>query len=165
MNDLIAIFIRNFPAISTLFALLLSFIVILRKKNRSTSDVFLGYLFFFSIGLTGLWGFVFHAFFPVMSARFIGWANSPFQFEVAVANLGMGVVGIFGLRATKSYRIAGTLLTTCFLWGAAYGHIVQMLKAHNFSPGNAGLIFYNDLILPLLLIIFILQFREKSKQS
>lgn len=59
-----------------------------------------------------------------MAAKFIGWANSPFQFEVAVANLGMGLVGIFGLHASKPYRVVGTIYTTCFLWGAAYGHVV-----------------------------------------
>jgi hypothetical protein len=147
----------------TLFALLLGLIAIRKKRNHSAPDILLGYLFFLAVGLAGIWGFIFHAFFPEMSAKFIGWANSPFQFEVAVANLGMGLVGIFGLRAKKSYRIAGTLLTTCFLWGAAYGHVVQMSKMHNFAPGNAGPIFYNDIIMPLLLIIFLLLWRERGK--
>jgi len=98
--------ISNFPFIMTILALLFGFISISRKSGRSVSDTFLGYLFFFALGLPGIWGFIFHAFFPVLSAEFIGWQNSPFQFEVAVANLGMGVVGLFGLRATKSYRIA-----------------------------------------------------------
>ena len=160
MGALIGIFLSDFPVIMTVFALLLGLINIYSKSNRSSSDVFLGYLFFFAVGLTGLWGFIFHAFFPALAAQFIGWANSPFQFEVAVANLGLGVVGLFGLKASKSYRIAGTLFTTCFLWGAAYGHIVQMLKVDNFASGNAGLIFYNDLILPLLLIIFLMQCRD-----
>ena len=157
MNGIISLVISNFPIIMTLFALFLGVASTGKKNHRSASDVFLGYLFFFSVGLTGLWGFVFHAFFPEMAAQFIGWPNSPFQFEVAVANLGLGLVGIFGLRATKPYRIAGTLFTTCFLWGAACGHVVQMLQMGNFAPGNAGLIFYNDLFVPLLLIIFLWQ--------
>ena len=163
MNSVIAIFIGNFPIIMTIFSVLLGVIVGCRKNNRSKSDIFLGYLFFFAVGLVGIWGFIFHAFYPEMAAKLIGWANSPFQFEVAVANLGMGLVGIFGLHAKKSYRIAGTLLTTCFLWGAAYGHIVQMIKLNNFAPGNAGTIFYNDMILPLLLIIFLLLCRERGR--
>src|SRR3990167_8369748 len=106
MDALIGIFLSDFPVIMTVLALLLGLIRICNKGNRSSSDIFLGYLFFFAVGLTGLWGFIFHAFFPVLAAQFIGWANSPFQFEVAVANLGLGVVGLFGLCATKSYRIA-----------------------------------------------------------
>ncbi len=162
MALLISFVLKNFAFVMTIFALLLGLVRIAESKDRSKSDIFLGYLFFFAVGLSGIWGFIFHAFFPDMAATFIGWQNSPFQFEVAVANLGMGVVGIFGLSATKPYRIAGMLFTACFLWGAAFGHVVQMLKSSNFAPGNAGLIFYNDLLLPVLLIAFLLQNRDKS---
>src|SRR3990167_1409974 len=162
MSELIKIFLGDFPAIMTLLAILLGLLSCCRKSSKSKSDIFLGYLFFFALGLSGLWGFIYHAFFPAIAAKFIGWKNSPFQFEVAMANLGVGVVGIFGLRAKKSYRIAGTLFTLCLFWGAAYGHIVQMLTAHNFAPENAGLIFYNDLIMPLLLVIFLLNWRENT---
>lgn len=162
MDEVISGFIGQFPFMMTIFSLILGVLGSFKKKS-SRLDLTLGYLFFFAVGLSGIWGFIFHAFFPEMAARLIGWTTSPFQFEVAVANLGMGLVGLFGLRATGSYRIAGTLFTTCFLWGAAYGHIVQMIKADNFAPGNAGLIFYNDIILPLLLIvIMLLQKRQSS---
>ena len=119
MSQFIGFVIGNFPFVMTVLALVLGFIGLSQKRKRSGSDIFLGLLFFFAVGLSGLWGFIFHVFFPKMAAEFIGWQTSPFQFEVAVANLGMGVVGVFGLRATKSYRIAGTIFTTCFLWGAA----------------------------------------------
>jgi hypothetical protein len=161
MAAIIQFIIAQFPIVMTAFALFISIIHVFNRKNRAISDIFLSYLFFFAVGLVGIWGFVFHAFFPTMAAEFIGWANSPFQFEVAVANLGMGVVGIFGLRATKSYRIAGAIFTTCFLWGAAYGHVVQIIQTHNFAPGNAGFIFYNDMLLPLLLIIFLIANKNK----
>lgn len=163
MKNVIAIFFSQFPIIMTAFALCFGVIDVLRKTNRSSADIFLGYLFFFAVGLSGLWGFILHAFFPEMAAKFIGWANSPFQFEVAVANLGMGLVGVFGLHASKPYRIAGTIFATCFLWGAAYGHIVQMVKTNNFAPGNAGAIFYNDLFLPLFLILFVLSCRSPKQ--
>lgn len=165
MYQAIAIFIEEFPFIMTVFAFLLGLITIMVKSNRSKPDIFLSYLFFFAVGLTGLWGFVFHAFFPAVAAKFIGWQTSPFQFEVAVANLGVGVVGLFGVKATKSYRIAGTLFVMCLFWGAAYGHVVQMLKTANFAPGNAGLIFYNDLLMPLLLIIFLLAQRREHRTT
>jgi hypothetical protein len=163
VGQIIAFILGQFAFVMTVVALVCGFVAISKGSNRSKSDVFLGYLFFFAVGLSGLWGFIFHAFFPVMAAQFIGWQNSPFQFEVAVANLGMGVVGVFGLHASKSYRIAGTIFVACLLWGAAYGHVVQMIKASNFAPGNAGLIFYNDLILPFILIIFLLMQTKRKK--
>ena len=155
IRNCVTLFFEQFPVCMTIFALILGLLFSFFRKERSISDIFLGKLFFFAVGLTGIWGFVMHAFFPEMAAKFIGWATSPFQFEVAVANLGMGVAGIFGSRATKPYRIATAIFTTCFLWGAAYGHVIQMADMHNFAPGNAGSIFYNDTFLPLLLIIFL----------
>jgi hypothetical protein len=36
--------------------------------------------------------------------------------------------------------------------GAALGHIRSMVRDRNFAPGNAGYIFWYDIIAPLLLI-------------
>jgi hypothetical protein len=36
-----------------------------------------------------------------------------------------------------------------FTLGAATGHAHQMVTTHNFAPGNAGLIFYADIFVPL----------------
>lgn len=157
MGMLIAFVLGNFPAVMTLIALVMGLIHCCACRDRSVCDVFLGYLFFFAMGLTGVWGFIYHVFFPEIAAHYIGWANSPFQFEVGMANLGMGLVGLFGLKASRSYRIAGALFFSCFLWGAAYGHIIQMIQTHNFAPGNAGLIFYYDLLAPLLINCFLLK--------
>lgn len=162
MANLIAVFLGDFPAIMTLLALICGIIHSSGKNLPDKANIYLGYLFFFAMGFSGLWGFVYHAFFPAIAAQYIGWATSPFQFEVAMANLGVGVVGLLGLRAQQSYRIAGTLFVVCLFWGAAYGHIVQMIKANNFAPGNAGFIFYNDLVMPLLLVIFLLLARKRT---
>jgi hypothetical protein len=35
------------------------------------------------------------------------------------------------------------------MFGAAAGHVYQMITAHNFAPGNAGIIFWSDILLPL----------------
>ena len=37
-----------------------------------------------------------------------------------------------------------------FLLGAAGGHLYQMIAAGNFAPGNAGVIFYTDILIPLI---------------
>ncbi len=36
-----------------------------------------------------------------------------------------------------------------FTLGAAAGHVNQMVTAHNFAPGNAGIIFWTDIFIPL----------------
>jgi hypothetical protein len=163
MSVVIAFVLSQFPILMTALAMLLGFIHWGSQRYKQAPTIFLGYLLFFAVGLAGLWGFIYHAFFPEMTARFIGWANSPFQFEVAMANLGLGVVGIFGFRASHGYRVGATLFTLCFLWGAAYGHIHQMLLTHNFASGNAGSIFYNDLLLPLLLVLFLINDKKDRR--
>jgi hypothetical protein len=37
-----------------------------------------------------------------------------------------------------------------FLLGAAGGHIYQIAKTSNFAPGNAGIILYTDILIPLI---------------
>lgn len=33
--------------------------------------------------------------------------------------------------------------------GAAVGHALDMVRSHNFAPGNAGVIFWTDILLPV----------------
>jgi len=115
------------------------------------------------VGLGGLYNFVFHVFFGELTASYIGWSQSPFQLEVGVANLGLGVVGVVGFfqRHQSRYWLAATLMTACFLWGAAAGHIYQMFTADNFAPGNAGFIFYLDLAVPAALVLLLIAYCRK----
>jgi hypothetical protein len=47
------------------------------------------------------------------------------------------------------FSLAAIVGPGLFTLGAAAGHIYQMLTEHNFAPGNAGIIFYMDIIIPL----------------
>ena len=91
----------------------------------------------------------FHAFFGGLAARFIGWADSPFQFEVATASLGFAAVGFLAAWRSFDLRLAAVVGPALFTLGAAAGHVYQMVTANNFAPGNAGLIFYADIFVPL----------------
>jgi hypothetical protein len=96
-----------------------------------------------------LYNFVMHVFFSETAAAFIGWQTSPFQKEVGFASLGYSAVAFLAIRGGAGLRLAAILGPGCFLWGAAAGHAVQMVEAHNYAPGNAGIIFYSDILLPL----------------
>jgi hypothetical protein len=39
--------------------------------------------------------------------------------------------------------------------GAAGGHIHQMIVAHNFSPGNVGLVLPIDILMPIVGFVFL----------
>ncbi len=114
------------------------------------AEELLAYFVLFSIGFSYLYNFVVHAFFGEMVAHFIGWANSPFQLEVAFASLGFAAVGFFAFRNTLGVRFAAVLGPAMFLWGAAGGHVYQMVTADNFAPGNAGSVFYTDILIPVI---------------
>jgi hypothetical protein len=88
--------------------------------------------------------------FGVFTARFIGWEDSPFQAEVGFASLGFAAIGFLAFRGSRDMRLAAVLGPALFLWGAAAGHVYQMITAHNFEPGNAGTIFFTDILLPII---------------
>ena len=114
------------------------------------AEELLAYFVLFSIGIGYLYNFVMHAFFGEMVAHFIGWADSPFQLEVAYASLGFAAVGFFAFKNSLSVRFAAILGPSLFLWGAAGGHIYQMITADNVAPGNAGSVLYTDILLPVI---------------
>lgn len=53
------------------------------------------------------------------------------------------------IAATISFCLHNFTLTF-FTLGAAVGHIREMITAHNFAPGNAGVIFWTDILIPLI---------------
>ena len=66
------------------------------------------------------------------------------------ASLGFAVVGLLAFRGSFDLRLAAVVGPALFLLGAAGGHLYQMIKAGNFAPGNAGVIFYTDILIPLI---------------
>jgi hypothetical protein len=110
----------------------------------------LSYFILCSIALSNLYNFGAHVFFGEEVARFIGWADSPFQREVGFASLGFAVVGFLAFRGSFDVRVAAIVGPACFLLGAAGGHILEILRTGNLAPGNAGVILYTDIALPLV---------------
>ena len=131
------------------------------KPTNHSSERILSYFIFFNIGLNNLYNFVMHVFYGDMAAKFIGWEQSPFQLEVGFASLGFAVVGLMCIFVKNlGFRTATVLCPTFFLWGAAARHNYQMITKDNFSPGNAGIIFWTDIFLPIIgLVLLIIQWR------
>jgi Family of unknown function (DUF6790) len=124
-------------------------------RTGEVSEAFLSYYLLFAIGINNLINFVFHVFFGDEAAKFIGWENSPFQAEVGFASLGVGIAGIIAFRASLPFRFATLIPPAAFSWGAAVGHVYQMIVAHNFSPGNVGLVLPIDIIMPFFGFAFL----------
>jgi hypothetical protein len=118
-------------------------------------EALFSYFLLFSIAIANFYNFVLHVFFGKMTAAFIGWEDSLFQLEVGFASLGFAAVGLLAFKGSFDMRLAAVVGPACFLWGAAAGHVYQMIAAHNFAPGNAGAIFYSDMLVPLLGFLFL----------
>ena len=76
--------------------------LLLFAKDRAPSNIdriYLVCLLPISVGFGGLMAFLGHALRADEIARSIGWpTGNPFQFEVAVANLAFGVLGLLSLK-------------------------------------------------------------------
>jgi hypothetical protein len=141
-----------FAGIAIIGALLQLF---LSKKQRSLLRVFKIFLLWFlaANGLMAILSFLAHVFFGPQTASLIGWPpNNPFQFEVGIANLGVGLLGVLCIWREDDFWLATIIMMTVFGWGAAVGHIIQIVNFKNFAPGNAGAVLYADIITPLILI-------------
>ena len=110
--------------------------------------------------LVGVQGFVFasgHLFVADRVADSIGWPRgSPFQFEVGLANLALGVLGVFAQGHDRDWWLATIVAFSVFYLGAAIGHVREAVTQRNFAPGNFGAVLVFDVAAPALLIIIYL---------
>jgi hypothetical protein len=162
--------IGNYFSTLLIIGLIAAWISLLRKpkprKINTVAEAFLSYYMLFPIGISNLVNFVFHVFFGNMAAKFIGWENSPFQAEVGFASLGVGIAGALAYKASLPFRVATFIPPAAFSLGAAGGHIYQMLAAHNFSPGNVGLVLPSDILIPVIGFIFLwLAYKHPKSES
>ena len=154
IESVIRFVLSNFTLTLLVVGLIASAVAYLSKPHpRSRAqlvEALFSYLLLFSIGVSLFYNFVMHVFFGDMAARFIGWADSPFQTEVGFASLGFAAVGFLAFRGDRGLRIAAVVGPSLFLLGAAGGHIYQMIAARNFAPGNAGVVFWTDILVPAI---------------
>lgn len=167
MEALVRFVLSNFTLTFLVLGLLVAVFALMRRRPVNAATVveaLFAWFLFFSIGVSFFYNFICHVFFGDMAARFIGWAPSPFQTEVGMASLGFAVVGFLAFRGSFGLRIAAVVGPACFLLGAAAGHVHQMITAHNFAPGNAGVIFYMDIAIPVIgLVLLWLQHRLRNQ--
>jgi hypothetical protein len=163
IGDTIAFVLRDFPAILLVLALILG--PIFRGPER-LADSMLSWILLLPIGFTGIWAAIFHVVFPQVAAADIGWQTSPFQFEVGMADLAIGVTACVAFRRTLAFTEAAVIAGSISLLGDAVGHVHQMISAGNFAPGNAGVPFFTDIICPVLAIgLLLATCRRKAGQT
>jgi hypothetical protein len=157
MKSAIIFILHNFPLVMLLLSILVAFAKSGNFFNRLCMAVLI-----FSVGFSGFWGFIFHAFYDQTASAYIGWQTNPFEYEVGIANLAMGITGIIASFSSAGFKKATATFVSILLFGAAVGHIHQIIVLNNWNPGNAGSILWTDILIPIVLWSSILFSSEKQ---
>ncbi|NNM65603.1 MAG: hypothetical protein HKL99_13520 [Burkholderiales bacterium] len=170
MASLIRLALEHFPLSLLLLGVLLAMVSLALTRRERTSEriasTFLRWFLLCSVGLSFFVNFVFHSLYGDLAARWIGWAPSPFQYEVGTACLGFALVGVFAAFGGLGLRLAAVLGPTAFLWGAAIGHGVQPHPVHDDALGNVGAMLGTDILVPLVgFALLAWQAKAQSRRS
>jgi hypothetical protein len=90
---------------------------------------------------------------PDVMSQMIGFSRTPFEFEIAFANLGLAILGFRAVHASARERITIGLGAGMFLWGATIGHLYQWFANGDHAPGNGGGVLVYDVLIPAVMII------------
>ena len=125
-----------------------------RPRERRL-EIFLLYLFGVGVAGSGIGGFFGHVFISDPVAESIGWpTGNPFQLEVGVANLAVGILGVVAMGRRDGFREATVIAATVFGIGATVVHVMDVIESGNLAPGNT-IQNISNLLRPALLIAFL----------
>jgi hypothetical protein len=148
MAEIIKLILSHIPEIMFVAAILAALVV---KRPTHLSSRLLAWMLLLSVGVDSLWAGLFHVFFPHIAAASIGWEVSPFQFEIGVADIAIGITAICSFWRPLPFKGATVLYITLFYIGVAIGHVREAVTAGNFSENNFGLLLLTTVVKIVLL--------------
>ena len=157
----IAALIGNYMTTCFVIGLLVAAVQIARHHGPRTSAVIgeklLNAFVFWAIGMGQTINFVMHSFFGSFAAKTIGWAQSPFQLELAFSSLGFGIIAFIAAskHGTLSSKAGVVLAAAVFGFGAAGGHVFQLIVNHDHAANNIGLLLYSDVVINAVGLVFL----------
>jgi hypothetical protein len=123
-----------------------------RKTGAAIAATYLLYLLFFYVGLMGVLTAYAHVFRPVETSASIGWSTSPYEYEVGMADLTVGVLGVLCLKFRGDFWLATAIANAVWLLGDAVGHIRQMTLYNNHASNNSGIFLPTEIVMPLVIL-------------
>ncbi len=133
-----------------------------RSSGAAIAGTYLVYLLFFYVGLMGLLTAYAHVFRPVETSASIGWLTSPYEYEVGMADLTVGVLGVLCLRLRGNFWLATAIANAVWLLGDAVGHVRQMTLNNNHAANNSGIFLATEFIMPLVILCLALYHRRSE---
>lgn len=133
----IAFVLSNIPGFMFAGAILAALVL---KRPAYFPERLMDWLLLLSVGVMNLWAGLFHVFAPEMAAKSIGWQDSPFQFEIGVSDIAIGIVAIASFWRSLEFKFAVVGYITLFYIGIAIGHVRQVVLTGNMASNNFGLL-------------------------
>lgn len=137
-----------------------------KKSQQFVLESLLQYLLPISIGVMGIVSFISHLFFSEETAKMIGWAaGNPFQYEVAAANLSIGIAGILCIYYKKGFWLATALISSIYL---LFDAVVFVMYISMDAPGYCSwgfFRFFADFLIPLFLLCVALLYARHIAQD
>ena len=124
-----------------------------RSSGVAIARTYLLYLLFIYVGLMGLLTAYAHVFRPVQTSASIGWSTSPYEYEVGMADLTVGVLGICCLWLRGNFWLATAIANAVWLLGDAVGHIRQMVLNSNHAANNSGIFLMTEITMPFVILL------------
>ena len=133
-----------------------------RSSGTAITATYLLYLLFFYVGLMGVLTAYAHVFRPVETSASIGWPTSPYEYEVGMADLTVGVLGVLSLKFRGNFWLATAIANAVWLLGDAVGHVRQMILENNHAANNSGIFLITEFIMPLVILCLTLYHRRQE---
>jgi hypothetical protein len=137
----------------------------LRGSRLGIVSTILLSLLVIQVGLMGLLTAYAHVFRPIQTSASIGWQTSPYEYEVGMADLTVGVLGVLCLFFCDNFWLATAVANAVWMWGDAIGHVRQMVDYNNHAANNAGLFLYAELLTPLIILLLVAKHRQLSARA
>jgi len=139
------------------------------RKRRSGTGMIVGtyliYFLFIYVGLLGLFTAYFHVFEPNRASASIGWAPSPFEYEVGMADLTMGVLGVLCIVFRREFWLATAIGNAVWFLGDAVGHVREMTLHNNHAENNAGIFLVFEFAVPILMLGMVFYHRHLIRKE
>src|SRR5580692_5739103 len=133
-----------------------------RSSKTAIARTYLLYLLFIYVGLMGILTAYAHVFRPEQTSASIGWSTSPYEYEVGMADLTVGVLGVLCLWFRGNFWLATAIANAVWLLGDAVGHIRQMLLYGNHAANNSGIFLAAEFVIPLVIVLLALYVRATT---
>ncbi len=135
-------------------------------KRRSSAVTIVGtylvYLLFIYVGLMGLFTAYYHVFRPIEASASIGWSTSPYEYEVGMADLTVGVLGVLCVVFRGEFWLATAIADAVWLLGDAVGHVREMVVNNNHAEYNAGKFLAFEIAIPILILGLVFYYRRMT---